>query len=111
MPEPQHITIDSLRTEIRAANGELELRLRAYIDATVASVRTQQDLFARGEFTQAQKAALLVTMDEHLERKTTLGISKRQFRIAVFGVALSFISVVAGASIAVVTILNAAHHG
>jgi len=101
------VSLEVLRTEIRAANGELELRLRDYIDTKVLGIKSAQDSFARGDFTRAQEAALEDVVDARLDKRASAGLTRRQWKIAIAGVCISLLSMATAVTVAINTLLHA----
>lgn len=113
--EPARITIS--RDALRADLAEMELRLRTWIgsqleqkanvadlERLVARMDAHEDnirVFARGDFTDAQKRAFNSLIDENLKEHTDTGWTMRQRYLAVAALLVSIVAVVSSIYLAV----------
>lgn len=77
---------------MRAANSEMELRLQRYIDGAVNTLKTDQERFARGEFTDAQKGSIRVLIENYLKLRNADGYSRRERGLVILSTVISVLT-------------------
>ncbi len=95
-----------LRAETRAANAELELRLKTYIGDQLQPLRASQQAVDRGDFTQAASRAIVSLIDRSFHQRAQAGFTRRERRVALIGLLTAAVSMGSAVFLSIHTLLG-----